>query len=807
MKVNNKKIASDLSAPYYGIGLALFFCLLSLDSQAWQLSLSIKGKITNAESMGMPGVLVEVKETGARTVSGEDGTFTLPVARQGIYTVTAFFMGFKTLERKVEVTAGDSHITLEMEEEALALGETVVYRKSESTEIKEQAIKTTVIDMEEWYSQPSNLTDLLNRSAGIRIRQAGGLGATTEISFNGFQGKSIRYFRDGVPMEYLGEGFSIASLPVNMLDRVEVYKGVLPISLGSDALGGAVNLISRKPKGNVADVSYEIASFNTHRANLNTYFTKPGQRWFAGVNGFYNRSDNDYFANVRVTDPETRNQFNARLPLFHNGFTGFFVQGFAGVRDLPWADELRLEFSAFETNREQQHPALMTDPYGAITSRQRSSVPAIHYTKTWKRLSVKQFLAYNNLIINRTDTLRGQYDWYGHLTVRPDRLGESRQASLSNINNYYLTSNTNLTYALGEFHSLEFNNVFTRATRNGTDPYGPRFTDTDIDVASLTSTYNKLVSSLGWEAFLKDRRWSNLLMGKYFNFSSEGVETWQARPIFTDEVSTVSGNNWGVGNAIKFEPRNNLLFRFSAEYANRLPDHMELFGNGVWVVQNFGLRPERSLNLTLGTRVSVPEKYTIEANTFFRRTKDLILLIPIQAPYARYENQENVRGFGVELDGNVKLTARWQVTANATWQELRLFGIENPTDSWKNDARLRNTPYMFANLGINYASRPILGDRAFLKLYGLYSYLREFYLETIPKRLEGKGAFGTANVNTELVIPSQHLLSAGFHLAFSQERFALGAEIKNLLNSDLYDNYRVQLAGRSLHLKLNYSIY
>ncbi|MCD8540540.1 MAG: hypothetical protein LRY55_12825 [Leadbetterella sp.] len=57
-----------------------------------------------------------------------------------------------------------------------------------------------------------------------------------------------------------------------------------------------------------------------------------------------------------------------------------------------------------------------------------------------------------------------------------------------------------------------------------------------------------------------------------------------------------------------------------------------------------------------------------------------------------------------------------------------------------------------------------------------------------------------------LVIPNQHLLNAGFLVDLSARRVAVGFDIKNLLDKDIYDNYRVQRAGRSIHLKINYTI-
>ena len=303
------------------------FLFSVFETLAQTSSLRINGKTVDKDKNALPGVVLEVVETGARTVADQNGYFILEVPQIGFYTLKAVIMGFQTKESSIEITGSRKGLVLEMEEQLLDLEEAVIYGKSEITEAREQAIQAGVIDLQDSYSQPSNLNELINRSAGVRIRQTGGLGAVTDISLNGFQGKSIRYFKDGVPMDYLGEGFSISALPINMLERVEVYKGILPVGLGSDALGGAVNLISRKPKGDFTELAYEIASFNTHRVNLNTYHTDKTGRWFVGVDGFFNHSDNNYNANVKVTNPETKNQVSERLPLFHTDTQGSLSRG------------------------------------------------------------------------------------------------------------------------------------------------------------------------------------------------------------------------------------------------------------------------------------------------------------------------------------------------------------------------------------------------------------------------------------------------------------------------------------------------
>jgi len=779
--------------------ICCLFCLIFTDTFSQETEL--RGRITDTRREPLAGVLVQVVKTGSAVTSNDKGEFTLRLSGSGETTLRFSIIGFQTRE----VTATSSRpLEVILEEQVTQLDETVVYGKTETAAARELSVKAEVLDMKQVHALPVNISELMNRSAGIRIRQTGGLGSATDVNLNGFGGKSIRYFKDGLPMDYLGEGFSLSSVPVNMLERVEIYKGVLPVSLGADALGGAVNLVGRKLTKDYADVSYEIGSFNTHRANLNTYFSK--NKLFYGLDGFFNHSDNNYKVNVKVTDPDTRNQKDDRVSLFHNGYTGYFGQAFAGFKDLSWADEIRLELSAFRFNREQQHPALMTEPYGGIVSRQSSVVPGLRYKKQAGALEIDQFLVYNTLNISRIDTVKGNYDWYGVLTPNPTRNGESNRPALSDIRNNYFTSRTNLKYRLHPAHSLELNQVITQADRKGEDPLGPKFLDTQIDVLSLPSQYLKGVTSAGINSLFLDNRLDNLLMVKFFSYKASGVETYQSREVSTTDEKTTRGTSWGVGEALKYQFSPDHLVRFSAEYSNRLPDHTELFGDGVWIVQNFGILPERSLNFNLGWRTAVRNQYTLEFNSFYRRTKDLILLVPIQAPYARFENQQNVKGFGLEADGSVQLGSYFNVSANATWQNMRLFGITVQQDVWKNGARLRNTPFLYGNLGLNYQSKPVLKQKATLKAFMFYSYLHEYYLEAIPKRLEGSGLFPKAQVNTLLIIPNQHLVNGGVLVNLPAYRTAVGFDIKNLLNKDIYDNYRVQRAGRSIHLKINYSI-
>lgn len=108
--------------------------------------------------------------------------------------------------------------------------------------------------------------------AGVKLRVNSGVGSDYNFTLNGFSGRQVKFFMNGLAMDNFGDAFSINNLPANMVERAEVYKGVLPVGLGADALGGAVNVITRKT-ANYLDVSYSFGSFNTHKASINGAYT------------------------------------------------------------------------------------------------------------------------------------------------------------------------------------------------------------------------------------------------------------------------------------------------------------------------------------------------------------------------------------------------------------------------------------------------------------------------------------------------------------------------------------------------------
>lgn len=754
------------------------------------------------------GAVAIIEELNLVAETDSAGNYRFEDVPAGTYSLKIKYIGHDDYVQKITLLEGETHtINIEIEEDKSIqkLQEVVVMGKTETQEVKEQAIKAEVVDTKKVQHESVTLSELMNRTPGIRMRQVGGLGSATNMMINGFQGRAIKFFKDGIPMSYLGAGFDISSVPVNMLERVEVYKGVLPIHLGADALGGAVNLVSKNSLPKYVDASYEHASFNTHRVTLTGLYHDTARKVFVGASTFFNHSDNNYKVVADVEDYETANLVPKEVRLFHNKFTNYYAELFGGVKNTKWADELRFGLTGFHITRQNQFGARMTQPFGAAQSIQHSIVPTLRYQKSFlkKKIHFDQFFAYNTIHVQQVDTAGGLYDWYGEFRPSANRVGEmTTLGSLAKIQYTYLTSRTNLSYQISKAHKIEFNATYIGMHMVGSDRFGKKFSDSQRDILSVPAEYNKTILSLGLQSKIYKEIITNVLAVKRYHYTTDYVYAGNYPPV--EAPSTTQNETWGVAEALKVAVSPHSFFRASVELATRMPEQDEIFGDGNLQLSNLRLKPERSTNMNLGFRSEKSQKYAIELNTFYRVTQDLIINVaPVNFMFSQYQNVEDVKGLGMEADANLSILKWLKVNGNFTYQEFRL---QNTGFKSTEGARLKNTPYFFANAGLNTVHKTLFSKNDKLQFYWYYSFVREYYLDYIPVKKEPDGflgLWGKARFDAPNIIPNQHIQSVG--LTYSPiSDLSIGFQVKNVLDAMVYNNFRVQNAGRSFHVKINY---
>ncbi|MEX2594195.1 MAG: TonB-dependent receptor plug domain-containing protein [Anditalea sp.] len=258
-----------MSQPFQSIVTLLF--IICFTNVLWGQNLDkaqIIGKVSSSSGEVLTDVAVVLKNTLIGTTTDLEGRFEIKDIPPGDYVLNVSYLGFETQEKNVPLKASQKiELNINLREKAFMMDVAMVNGKSVTRQVNELPYAVTAISAKELYNSTSNAKEMLNRVPGVRVLEEGGLGSDLSFTLNGFSGDQVKFFLDGIPMDNFGSSLSISNIPVNTIDRIEVYKGVVPVWLGTDALGGAVNIITNQ-KNNFLDASYSFGSFNTHQVSL-----------------------------------------------------------------------------------------------------------------------------------------------------------------------------------------------------------------------------------------------------------------------------------------------------------------------------------------------------------------------------------------------------------------------------------------------------------------------------------------------------------------------------------------------------------
>ena len=320
---------------------SFFLISLSLCAQG-RSAAAVWGKITSADGQPVGYATVQLKGTGYGCATDERGAyrFTAPAGR---YVLAVSAVGYAPAERSVTLSSGgELKVDVGIREEAVRLGEVSVVSGGVSR-VKRSAYNAVAVDTRGMLNTTKSLSEALAKAPGLKLRESGGVGSDMNLMLDGFSGKHVKVFIDGVPQEGVGSSFGLNNIPVNFADRIEVYKGVVPVGFGTDAIGGVINIVTNKK------------SFNTHKSHVNF-----GQTFRSGftyeINAFQNYSDNDYYVDAPVFDFAT-NSLNTkelhRVKRFNDTYHNEAVVAKVGFVGKPWADRLLLGFTYVRAALEQ----------------------------------------------------------------------------------------------------------------------------------------------------------------------------------------------------------------------------------------------------------------------------------------------------------------------------------------------------------------------------------------------------------------------------------------------------------------------
>ncbi len=645
-----------------------------------------------------------------------------------------------------------------------SLGEVTVRAEplDEGVPVEDRTVFSTVIDTSEKTAELDTLTDVLAESVGVQVRRLGGLGSFSTLSIRGSNPGQVQFYIDGVPLSRAqNEVVNLSDLPLDAVERVEVYRSFVPIAFSRAGPGGAVNIVTKSPGAEPrTGLSSSYGSFQTRKASAER--SQRLGRWEYLLFGTYTGSKGDFdFRNDNGTPTDVNPYDDFTDTRRNNAFNAVDLLAKGAVR-LSERAVLTLTDQAFW--KEQGVPG-------------RATVPALD-------TSLDQF---RNLA-----HLRGDFSGVGvrDLDVRTtahlindrarfdDSEGEIGGVFTDNDDRTFATgADTLFTYYWGRHQMPALLLASGYEEYNPSDQIfpegaGPDQNRTLVTVAAqdeifLWSERVVVVPAVRWE-WLRD------------DFSGAvppqvaGTDPPRSR---TDDYTSPR-----LGVQLRPYPALTVLGNIGRVF--RPPSFSELFGARGVVVGRSDLDAEKAFNSDVGVRfwqkgIGILDELRLEYAYFDNAVDDLIVLVPVSVNVLRPQNID-ARVHGHEVLLFLRAMRHFALTANYTHQHATDESGES-TDGNRLPERADNEAYLQAKL---------YTDRA--RLYFDINLIGDYFLD------RSETSFSK--------VPARQLYGVGVSVVpFDLERkLTLTFEAKNLTDDQTRDFAGFPLPGRSFFGTVQY---
>lgn len=659
------------------------------------------------------------------------------------------------------------------------------------TELQRSPFTVSVIDASRFHGRSISLNDVLKRTAGVKLSQEGGLGSRATIAVHGLDGNRVRIFIDGHALNSPDGSFGINDVPIQLIDRIEIYKGVVPLRFGGDSLAGAVNVVTREFEGSWVDLSATFGSFDTQR--LTAILTKELDNDIElAVGGFYNHSANNY----RMALP----QQDRYVERDHDDYLSYVIGTSATIYD-RYFDKIKVELVNYRSQKELQGVE-----YRIKEARNESDAKLAEFELQKNNfllddLAFKYALVLMDLDSHFVDKATRCYNFNNTPRTCSGNGGE--------VGEYPRDSADNLQEVRQDFdisYSISPTNQFNVHHSHRASDFSPKdelaSSVLGYDIGAFPSKLSTSVSAAGLQTAVFDNALVNDAGIKRYAYDYEISSSHRGlagTPVRSDNADVFSG----FYESLRYSPLQGLYVKASYEKSYRLPTTEEAFGNGTTITSSANIQPEQANNINLGLLLDRYNRFglswlNVEANWFRRDVRNMIKLQPTNLPgLSAYTNLGKIRAQGFELEFKTDINEQWYgygaYTRQQVTDQMRYAIGAGRTLSPTYGLDVPNIAKQFASLGVEFKHSGLFVADSDLKLFWEVNWIDEF---------NHKWVFpGTSN----RVIAAQTEHCAGFLYSLHKDQMHIGFDIKNLTDETLNDVYNLPLAGRSYHLTVRYS--
>ncbi len=485
-------------------------------------------------------------------------------------------------------------------------------------------------------SSATNIDDILRRLGGVDIRRASDVGFARPISvyIRGIGGsRRVMLMMDGVPVNSPITGFlNFNQFQLSSIERVEVVKGPFSSLYGSNAMGGVINIISRKRKKEGIDIvpMFKLGSYDFIEGGVSVLGRKG--KFSYSLDGNYRTIDNHY-------------RRDKQIHYIYNPATGGFNKKYKDISKYAEHNDERF-FARFDYDFSDATGITFTGNYmKAYTERGTTLFLPVERKKDQDKISYFLNLnghttLFNNLnlearVFTNYDKSEGKLEHiidnpapsgppflfvYGDRDYWGRNIGVQVKASMPVMNFSYLT--------------MGLDSNFMKA----------HWKNTKEDGSVIGNVMDESMKT--YAIYLQDEMelFSRLLvtLGVRYDINSEAEDS------FSPKLGVL------------YKLNDNISFRGSVGRAFRAPNLQELYMPtwmmipGIPFKSNPNLEPETIWSYELGTSIRFADRFKFDLTGFYSKAEDLISPL-IKGGIQRFENLNEVEtdGFEVALEGKI----------------------------------------------------------------------------------------------------------------------------------------------------------
>lgn len=636
----------------------------------------------------IPFISVYLKGTTIGTTTDASGHYFLKDVPEGTFTLEAKFIGYTTARQQVAIVKGKTiEVNFELEEEHITLNEVVVSANRNETERRMAPTLVSVLDTKTFArTNAVTLSQGLNFQPGLRVENNCQNCGFTQVRMNGLDGPYSQILIDSRPIFSALTGvYGLDQIPANMIERIEIIRGGGSALFGSSAIAGTINVITKEPLRNSAELAHTITAIN-------------------GLDDFENNtsfnaslvSDNQKMGIMTFGQKRERSGYDhdgdgfSELPKLQNRTIGFRSYYKTGIYS-----KINLEYHNMHEFR-RGGDRMKYDPHDAyITEQIESGIDGggLSYNMTSPDLK-------HRLNVYASAQLTNRKSYYGggepvSVILSGNLSDEEKLAAVENRLSSY-GSTKGATYILGGQYSYEFGKLlFMPSTlTTGVEYNNDRLEDrSGYRTEAVDQKIN--IKSAFLQNEWKNARWSFLAGARMDKHS-----------LMKNAVISPRGN-------IRFNPTKDINIRLSYGQGFRAPQlfdedlHVDLAGGKHIVsVRDPDLKEEKSHSYSASVdwyhQVGAAE-INFLAEGFFTKLKNPFTPVSEEQEdgtlIKHIVNASGAKVYGVNLEGRAAYSALLELQLGATIQRSRYDEArkwsDDDTDDVKPEKRMMRTPDVY----------------------------------------------------------------------------------------------------------------